>query len=333
MRCIARKLALAGITLLFSCVVVAVPARAETCLGSGDMDEASRSALVNTAKQYFDFAAKGDSASLQKHAIPSLASNFSGVENAVKENQAGFSGAQATPRPPFLLKAEGTAPLPRAEFLCGVFGAQGQTANSAEFVIPNLPPGNYGLVTLDVTSPKGLHTLTFILQQIGNDWKLGGFYAKPTQISGHDGNWFAQQARTYKTKGQTHNAWFYYLEARELLVPVSFMYTQLTDKLYDEMQTVKPADLPPADLAAGGKTYKLSDLFPVVVGNDLDLVVKYQSADVSNTGQTFQDNLAVMKALLAKYPEFREAFGGIVARAVEPSGRDYGSLMAMKDIK
>jgi hypothetical protein len=333
MRCIARKLALAGITLLFSCVVVAVPARAETCLGSGDMDEASRSALVNTAKQYFDFAAKGDSASLQKHAIPSLASNFSGVENAVKENQAAFSGAQATPRPPFLLKAEGTAPLPRAEFLCGVFGAQGQTANSAEFVIPNLPPGNYGLVTLDVTSPKGLHTLTFILQQIGNDWKLGGFYAKPTQISGHDGNWFAQQARTYKTKGQTHNAWFYYLEARELLVPVSFMYTQLTDKLYDEMQTVKPADLPPADLAAGGKTYKLSDLFPVVVGNDLDLVVKYQSADVSNTGQTFQDNLAVMKALLAKYPEFREAFGGIVARAVEPSGRDYGSLMAMKDIK
>jgi hypothetical protein len=333
MRCIARKLALAGITLLFSCVVVAVPARAETCLGSGDMDEASRSALVNTAKQYFDFAAKGDSASLQKHAIPSLASNFSGVENAVKENQAAFSGAQATPRPPFLLKAEGTAPLPRAEFLCGVFGAQGQTANSAEFVIPNLPPGNYGLVTLDVTSPKGPHTLTFILQQIGNDWKLGGFYAKPTQISGHDGNWFAQQARTYKTKGQTHNAWFYYLEARELLVPVSFMYTQLTDKLYDEMQTVKPADLPPADLAAGGKTYKLSDLFPVVVGNDLDLVVKYQSADVSNTGQTFQDNLAVMKALLAKYPEFREAFGGIVARAVEPSGRDYGSLMAMKDIK
>jgi hypothetical protein len=214
-----------------------------------------------------------------------------------------------------------------------VFGREGQTANSAEFVIPSLPPGNYGLVTLDVTSPKGPHTLTFILQQIGNDWKLGGFYAKPAQISGHDGNWFAQQARTYKTKGQTRNAWFYYLEARELLVPVSFMYTQLTDKLYDEMQTVKPADLPPADLSSAGKTYKLLDLFPVVVGNDLDLVVKYQSADISNTGQTFQDNMAVMKALLAKYPEFREAFGGIVARAVEPSGRDYGSLMAMKDLK
>jgi hypothetical protein len=313
--------------------ILAVAAQAETCLSSGDLDEATRAALVNTAKQYFDFAAKGDAASLQQHAIASLASNFSGVENAVKENQPAFSGAQATPRQPFLLKAEGTAPLAHAEFLCGVFGAQGQTANSAEFVIPNLPPGSYGLVTLDITSPKGAHTLTFVLQQTGTEWKLGGFYAKPSQISGHDGNWFAQQARAYKSKGQTHNAWFYYLEARELLVPVSFMYTQLTDKLYDEMQTVKPTDLPPADLAGAGKTHKLIDLFPVVVGNDLDLVVKYQSADVSNTGQTFQDNMAVMKALVAKYPEFREAFGGIVARAVEPSGRDYGSLMAMKDIK
>ena len=72
---------------------------------------------------------------------------------------------------------------------------------------------------------------------------------------------------------------------------------------------------------AGGKTFKVTDLFPVPVGHDFDLVVKYQSADVSDTGKTFQDNLAVMKALLAKYPEFREAFAGIVARAVEPSGQ------------
>jgi len=69
------------------------------------------------------------------------------------------------------------------------------------------------------------------------------------------------------------------------------------------------------------------------VGKDLDLVVKYQSADVSNTAQIFQDNAAVMKGLVTKYPELRDAFAGIVARAVEPSGRDYGSLLTMKDIK
>jgi hypothetical protein len=111
------------------------------------------------------------------------------------------------------------------------------------------------------------------------------------------------------------------------------MATATTDKLYDEMQAVKPADLPPLDLAAGGKTFKVTDLFPVPIGRDFDLVVKYQSADVSDTGKTFQDNLAVMRSLLAKYPESRDGFAGIVVRAVEPSGKDYGSMLPMKDIK
>ena len=319
------------LALLISVSAIATPA--QTCLTTSDMDEATRSALVTTAKRFYDMSARGDSALLQQNAIPSLASNFSGIEGAIKDNQAILAAAQAAPRPPFLLQAEGTAPLPRAEFLCGVFGAQGQTRNSAVFVIPNLPPGNYGIVILDAPSPQGAYTVSFVLQQQGNDWKLGGFYAKPAQIADHDGNWFADRAREFKTKGQMRNAWFYFGEARELLVPVPFMATATTDKLYDEMQTVKPSDLPPADLAAGAKTYKLTDLFPLPVVRDLDLVVKYQSADVSDGGKTFQENMAVMKALVAKYPEFRDGFAGIVVRAVEPSGRDYGSMLAMKDIK
>jgi hypothetical protein len=288
---------------------------------------------VSTATRFYDMAARGDAAALRQNAIASLASDFSGIENAVKENQAKLTGIKPVARPPFVLKAEGTAPLERAEFLCGVFGAQGQTRDSAVFVIPNLPPGNYGIVTLDAASPQGAYTVSFVLQQLGNAWKLGGFYAKPAQIAGHDGAWFATRAREFKTKGQLRNAWFYFGEARELLVPVPFMATATTDKLYDEMQAVKPADLGPLDLPAGAKTFRVTDLFPVPVGQEFDLVVKYQSADISDTGKTFQDNMAVMKALLTKYPECRDAFGGIVVRAVEPSGRDYGSMLPMKDIK
>src|SRR5438477_1582347 len=319
--------------ILFSSLMFSEFVAAQTCLTAADMDEPARNAVVSAAKKYFDMAARGDAASLKQNAIPSLASDFGAIETAIKDNQANLSGAQANARPPSLLKEEGKARLPKAEFLCGVFGAQGQTRDSAEFVIPNLPPGNYGVVILDVPTSKGANTVSFVLQQHGNDWKLGGFFARPAQVAGHDGNWFIEQARSYKSKSQAHNAWFYYLEGRDLLMPVPFMYTQLTDKLYDEMQSVKPADLPPSDLSSAGKTYKITHLFPLVVGNDLDLVVKYQSSDISNTAQTFQDNTAVMKGLVTKYPELRDAFAGIVARAVEPSGRDYGSLLAMRDIK
>jgi hypothetical protein len=334
----ALKVRIAKSLSILTLILCAGLAHAQTCFTASDMDEPTRAALVNTAQRYFEMAARGDSSALRQNSIASLASDFSGIETAVKENQTNFSGAQAVPRAPFLLKADGTAPLERAEFLCGVFGKNGQTAGSAVFVIPNLPPGNYAVVILDVPTAKQPRTVSFVLQQEGKDWKIGGFYVREPQIAGHDAAWFAEHARAFQAKGQNRNAWLYFVEAGYLAVPVSFMSTQLTDKLADESETVKPSDLPAGgstvELAAGGTTHRLTALFPLAVGQDLDLVVKYQSADVSNTAQTFQDNAAVMKALVGKYPEFRDAFDGVVARAVEPTtGRDYGSLLPMKEIK
>ena len=91
--------------------------------------------------------------------------------------------------------------------------------------------------------------------------------------------------------------------------------------------------MPPFDLAANGKTFKLTAMFPLAVASDFDLVVKYESASVANAALTYQDNVAVIKALVVKYPELRDVFDGVIARAVEPAGRDYGSMLLMKDIK
>src|SRR5438270_1417688 len=311
---------------------------AQTCITSDEMDAATRTAIQSAGTRYFDMVSRGDTASLKQSAIPALANNFSGMEGTIKENQANLAGAHATPRSPYELKAEGTAPLARAEFLCGIFGAAGQTANSTEFVIPNLPPGTYGIAILDVTTQKSPYTVSFVLQQAGTDWKLGGLFLRPAQIAGHDSKWFLDHANAFKAKGQTHNAWLYYLQGRELALAVPFMETQAIDKLYDEEPSMKTSDLPAggntADLVApGGKTYKLITVSPLPVQQDLDLLVRYQTPSVADTGQAFQENMAVMKALITKYPEFRDAFDGVVARGVESSGRDYGTMMPMKDVK
>jgi hypothetical protein len=310
---------------------------AQACQTAADMNAATRTTLESAAKRYFDLSARGDVSALKQNSIASVASNFAGIEASVKDNSAAFSGAQAAVRPPFLLTAEGAQPIARAEFLCGVFGKSGQTKESAVFVLTNLPPGKYGIAILDVTGGNMAMTLTFVLEQEGNDWKLGGFFPRPSQTAGHDADWFLQRARDFKAKSQNHNAWLYDSEAIALSSPVDFMSTQATDKLYDETQAAQPVDLPTngssVDLSVGGKTFHLTEIFPLAVGNDLDVVVKYQSSDVSDTARTFQENTAVIKALVAKYPELREAFGGVVARAVEASGRDYGTLLAMKDVK
>jgi hypothetical protein len=327
-------LLLAVLTVL---VLLAGSALAESCLSASDMDAATRNALIGSSTRYFDMTARGDVASLRQNSIPSLAGDFSGIEGTVKENQAALAGSKGSPRPPFLLEAQGTAPIPHAEFFCGVFGARGQTKDSAAFSINGLAPGKYGVVILDASSPKGAYTVSLILQQVGSDWKIGGLYIKAGQTGGHDSAWFITRAHEYQSKGQVHNAWLYYLVARSLVSPLPFMSTATTDKLYDESQKLQPSDFPAdgktADLSAGTATYKLTALFPEVVGNDLDLIVRYQAPDVSNTNTTYQSNVTVMKALVSKYPELRDAFAAIVARAVDPGGRDYGTMLAMKDIK
>jgi hypothetical protein len=309
-------------------------AGAQSCQTSSDLDDATRNAITAAGQRDFGMAAKGDVASLRQNSIPSLASDFSGIEASIKDHQQALASAQGTIKGIFLL--DGSTPSPHAEFYCGVFGKSGQTANSAVFYLDNLPAGKYGVVLLDANSTAGRTMFSLILQQEGTDWKVAGLYLEPAQVAGHDSDWFLARAREYKAKGQMHNAWLFYTQARKLMSPLAFMGTLATDKIADEAQAIQPADLPvgkTVDLPAGTATYKLISMFPQIVGNDLDLIVKYQAADISNTNQAYQGNIAVIKAVATKYPEVRDAFAAIVARAVDPTGRDYGTLLAMKDIK
>ena len=74
---------------LVACTAVAVTTFcainvfAENCITASDMDPATRPALVAAGQRYFDFIAKGDAASLRQNAIPSLAADFSTIENTV----------------------------------------------------------------------------------------------------------------------------------------------------------------------------------------------------------------------------------------------------------
>ncbi len=307
---------------------------AQQCTESKDMDPATRGAIESAARQYFDMAARGDSAGLQQNAIPSVQQGFGGIANAVRDNLATLQGSQANIRNTFLLDASSaTATLEKAEFYCGVFGAYGHTATSTAFIIPGLPPGKYAVAIVDAQGSKVPFTISFVLQQVGQQWKLAGYYAKAGQAAAHDGNWYIQQARDYKQKGDTRAAYFYYWQARDLLAPVPFISTLQLDKLYDEMQQVVPKDLPigqSIEFNANGKNYQLTSMFPIPVGNDLDLVVKYAAADISDTAKTWQSNMDLINALLAKYPELRDAFQGIVARAVTSGGQDYGTIVPTK---
>jgi hypothetical protein len=308
----------------------ATPLPAQTCYSRGEIEPATLSALQNAASVYLQSARAGNVAALQSAAEFNL-----GDVVAVNKD---LWGQQENVRATYLLdnsQSQQRGPGTGSEFYCGIYNSP----NRVGFIFGGLPAGRYAIVIEDVSGGKTPAVISWILHQNGAQWRIAGLYVKPAQIGGHDAAWYLTQARSYRGKGQNHNAWFYYLTVNELTRPFPAMSTPQLDKLYDEMQGVRPADLPsksnPIGLAAGagGHLFKMTDLFPLPVGSDLDVVVKYEDPDISDSGKTFQDNMAVIKALVAKYPELRDAFGGVVARAVAPNGQDYGSMLAMKDVK
>lgn len=333
-------LAVIEVSVLLIFLSLGLTALAQTCTSGDDMDAATRSSVDSAARRFFQLAQQGDTATMQRESIPAVSSNFGSIATAVSDVKGAFSGAQVNIRGEYVLDNAATptgssstaAPgESRTEFFCGIFNSPDRVG----FAFPQLPPGKYGVVIMDVTG-RPPYLLSVILQQQGAQWQLAGFYPKTQEIAGHNPSWYVIQARQYKQKGQTHNSWFYYQLAYDMWQPFPAMSAPTLDKLYDEMMKVQPNDVPlngPVNMSLGGKTYQVTAMFPAAVGNAVDLVVKYQTPDLSDTARAFQDNTAVIKGMVAKYPEIREAFGGVVARAVAPSGQDYGTLLAMKDVK
>jgi len=315
-------------------LVLGCGSQAQTCYVGPEIDAPTAKALEAASQQYFSMSARGDVAGLRTNAIPEIARDFAGIEQAVVSNKLYFAQAQPSDTRFFVLDAsESKTTPPRTDFYCGIYNSPDRVG----FSIPNLPPGRYAVSIAKVSGQQPI-TLTMILQDMGkNSWMLAGYYARLNAIGEHGGQWFLSKAREYKDKEQRYNAWYYYLTAWDLIAPVDFMSTLQLDKLSDEIQAARLSDLPsasnPLELAGSGKTFKVTDIAAVPVPGDLDVRVQYETADAGNPTLTAQGNLAASKALLTKYPEFRDAFGAVIARATDKDGHAYSTLTPMKDVK
>ncbi|MBZ5522080.1 MAG: hypothetical protein LAP21_07540 [Acidobacteriia bacterium] len=305
---------------------------AQTCQTREEIPAADRSALESAAQQAFQQSSHGDVAALQAGAIASLQSNFSGIAAAVNDRKQAFAGAAAQVRAAFLLDT-GASPNPDGRYICGAFSASGPTAGSAEFSLPGLQAGRYGIVIQDFNGSQGPFALTTIFQDAGG-WKLAGFYVRAETANGHDGIWHLQRAREFKSKGQAHNAWFYYATAWELLAPVTFMDTRLLAKITQESTAIQPKDVPsagnPVTFSANSKTYSLTEMSVFSTGSGYDLSIRYATASTADFTATQAEALSLGRAYAAQNPELKEAFTNILVHAVDASGGDVVGMVGLK---
>ena len=317
-----------------ACLLLAaagLPAWTQTCLGRDEMPEQSRTAVETAAQQAFDQAARGDINTLKSSAVPQLQSGFNGIAGAINDNKDAFSGAKPQLRTSFLLDS-GPTPNPDGTFYCGVYGSKGVSSGGAQFAFPGAT-GKYAVVIQDFIGGKGPFVLTTIFQEV-NGWKLAGLQIRPALAAGHDGLWYLKQARDYKSKGQSHNAWFYYITSWELLAPIPSMNTTLLGNILEESTGVQPKDVPvegkPVTYTANGKSYNITDMSTFKSDKNFDLAVKYSVPSTADFNTTQADARGLANALVAQYPELKDAFSNIWVHALDGNGGDVVGLVKLK---
>jgi len=315
-------------------LALALPAMGVSCKTQGAMTEAERAALVQAARQIAVDVQSGRSADLKAATVPEVAANFTSIEQSAAALAPLMTGSTITVDAVYGLDATDAKPGDeQQQFFCDA----GDNSSHVTFGIQHLPPGQFAFALVHATGVVKPQQIALLLQsqKAGGPWLLAGFFPKPLSVAGHDGLWYWKQARIYAAKKQMWNAWLYYSTAISLLQPAGFFSSTNLEKLVEEQQAVRPADLPgttPLTVTADGTAYKITSLRTDDALGGLDLAAHYNSTS-SDPVAGRAHTIAVMRGLLALHPELREGFHGLwVFADAGPGGQAFALEQPMNEL-
>jgi hypothetical protein len=318
-------------SLLLAC---ALPAMGVSCKTQAAMTEAERAALVQAARQIALDVQGGRSADLKAVTVPEVAANFTSIEQSAAALAPLITGATITVDAIYGLDASDAKPGDeQQQFFCDA----GDNSSHVTFGIQHLPPGQFAFALVHATGVVKPQQIALLLQsqKAGGPWLLAGFFPKPLSVAGHDGLWYWKQARVYAAKKEMWNAWLFYSTAISLLQPAGFFSSTNLEKLVEEQQAVRPADLPgttPLTINADGTAYKITSLRTDDALGGLDVVAHYNSTS-SDPVAGRAHTIAVMRGLLALHPELREGFHGLwVFADAGPGGQGFALEQPMSEL-
>ncbi len=319
---------------------------AEPCTTQSQMTPADRETLVRVGTGLAVLTADANAEAIRAQTMPQYAQEFAGIQDAIRTAAPHLQGASFVPDTLWILDATAAKPGPDssaqdAQFFCTLNRSVSQTS----FLIPALPAGRYALVVLNTAGTAEPWQIAMLLRQSASgSWQLGGLFPRATVAGGHDGLWYWRAARDFATKKQSWNAFVYYVEAEQLLKPVSFVSTSHLEQLQGERSRSAPAalsagvgpDQPLVIAAARGPEVRVTSLgaenAPDRSGG-IDLLAHVRA------GETLADpvasrarNAAAAKAIIAAYPELRSAFHGVWIVAELPGGGTYISEEPMSSL-
>ncbi len=298
-------------------MIASLPAaHAATCTTQSQMTAAQRDTVVNAARSILTDVQSGDLGDLRANTLPAVAANFSGIVSFVDYLKPIVQPATITVNDVYSLDNAGAPAAPATDFYCG--------SPVVAFHFTNLPPGDYALALLHATGVPNPQQVSLVLAQASeNRWMLAGFNGKPMIAAGHDGLWYWNSARRYAQTNDKWDAWLYYRVASDLLDPVSFLSSPNLERLQQEANQARPANLPgaqPMTLTVNSENFAVTSIGTSTLLKWLDLDVQYtpnstETLQLRDPQAARQQAVSIMSALLELHPELQNAFRGIWVHA------------------
>ena len=312
-----------SLALLFS--GLPMPLLAQMCTTQSQMIAAERDTLVRTGSTLASMVASKDAIGVRAQTMPQFAQDFGGIQDAIRTAGPKLQGASFVPNTLWILDAStakpGTDGSPQdAQFFCTL----NRSTSDTSFLIPALPAGRYAMVVLDTAgTPEPWQIVLLLRQSAPGTWQLGGLFPRATVAGGHDGLWYWRAARDYARKKQAWNAFVYYLEAEQLLRPVTFVSSTHLEALEGERTKSAPAalsagvgpDKPLVIASAKGNEVRVTNLGAEKSpdhSDSIDLLAHVTAdAPLADPVASRARNAAAAKAIVAAYPELLSAFHGV----------------------
>jgi hypothetical protein len=319
-----------------ACLLSATQLHAVSCTTQAEMKEPMRTSIASTARQLATKMQAADVNGVRSQTIPGVASNFDRIASTIQGIAPSIKGAILNVTSVYDLQASDAQPGDDAvQFFCG------EAANGPHviFNIPHLPAGHFAFAIVEATGVKSPERLSLLLQNSGaqesGNWQLAGLFPRPLVADGHDGVWYWEKARSYNKAGQPWNSFFYYQTAIYLLLPADFVDSNNFDKLIQEQGAATPPGLPgaqPMSLNVAGSLVNVTNIHTDSTFGGYDLVVQYQTEDVSDPVKARAKTVALMKALLNMHPEWKEGFHGLWVFANAPNQQPFSLELSMPQI-
>lgn len=301
---------------------------AVSCTVGAAMPGEQRSALFDAAHQLGGDILRGDASALKAATIPSVASNFDEIAGTVAALMPTLTGATLTVPNLYALDANDlTTPQDDVQFFCGVPGSP----LLVTVTLSQLPKGEYALALLHATGVKEPQQFALILQNIAvagaaPHWELAGLFNRPLTMAGHPSQWFWEQARSLKSKGDPWSAFFYNQAAAYLARPADLYTSNNLTKLSRETAAGEPEGLPgtkPMELPVDNQTFAVTGLRADGTLGALDLRVDVRVPSVADPVAARKDALTLMAALLHQHPELRSNFHGLWVYETTAAGQTF----------